>query len=342
MWAGKNKVPSIKPDVRRADVRSRGATLWADPEADSKCILQAKAGQSEAFDRLVRLHQEDLRRFVSCRIPAPDDVADLCQDVLVRAYLKLNQFNGRSTFRTWLLAIARRAVADFYRADHSRAFGAPAGADGEACARNQEPFRILRDRVAEVCEARQRIGRCLACVTEHLPLDEQVAVILCDIYGFNDREAARILGKSLGAFKHRLHRARTSMDRVSQAACVLVRKTGDATACGAHEELHERLGPTAIPGSAGATRDRRQSLNALRDELVREVESLFEDHFCPSSRLIQRKVSGRGPSTGARGPARRQRAANKPEKRGNYGRANTRGPTVQTVAAGRSSRALGD
>lgn len=294
MRAPEKQIPGVEPDAQSVNVREPGATLSADHDA---VIFQAKAGQSEAFDRLVGLHQEDLRRFVGRRIPAPDDVADLCQDVLVRAYLKLNQFDGRSTFRTWLLAIAKRAVADYYRAGHSLAFDTATRPDAEAYARTQEPFGTLRDSVAEVCDARQQIRHCLTCVKRNLPLEGQVAVILCDIYGFNDGEAARIMGESLGAFKHRLHRARTSMDRVSQVACVLVRKTGDAGACGALEQVHQRPGPTGIPAATEAPGGRTHSLNFLRDELVREVESLFEDHFCSPSRLIQRKVLGGGPST---------------------------------------------
>ena len=273
-----------------ANFREREPSMSADKETVSRFILQAKAGRSEAFDWLVRLHQGDLRRFVGRRIPTAEDVADLCQDVLVRAYLKLNQFNGRSTFRTWLRAIARRAVADFYRMRKSLSSDTSARADGEA---SQTP----KDSVAEVCEARQQIGHCLACLTKNLPLEDHVAVILCDIYGFNDREGARIMAKSLGAFKHLLHRARARMDEVSEAACVLVRKTGDAAACGARDRVHECQAPPEIPAAAPTTRCRRRALKPLRDELVREVESLLQDHFSRPSRLLQLKASGAGLGT---------------------------------------------
>ena len=253
-----------------------------DPGIGPSVLARAKAGDGEAFDRLVALHQEDLRRFVGCRIPGREDAADLCQDVLVRAYMKLNQVRGRSTFRTWLLAIAKRAVADFYRSDHAFRFVNGDRAGFALDSPEDENPQVHRDSVAESCEARQQIGHCLACLVGNLSLEEHVAVVLCDIYGFNDGETSRIMAKSLGAFKHLLHRARARMDQVSHTTCALVRKTGDAAACEARDHFGRHPpGPPGTPRTASSTASAQPSgtdaLLSLRAELVRETESLL--HF---------------------------------------------------------------
>ena len=92
--------------------------IWRrDPEPDqwASIINQAKSGDSAAFDQLASFYQDRLRRFISRKLSNEADSADLCQEVLFRAYSKLNTFQGGSSFDTWLFSIAKRAVAEYYR-----------------------------------------------------------------------------------------------------------------------------------------------------------------------------------------------------------------------------------
>lgn len=69
---------------------------------------------------LVHRHQGVLYRFLLARIGDEDQAADLVQDSLVKALRSLPQFRGESTFRTWLLAIARNEMLGRHRKEGRR------------------------------------------------------------------------------------------------------------------------------------------------------------------------------------------------------------------------------
>ena len=61
--------------------------------------------------------------------------------------------------------------------------------------------------------------------------EEQVVLVLCDIYGFSDKASCRMIGKKLGAFKHLLHKSRHLMKLISHDTCAVVGKTGTFSQC---------------------------------------------------------------------------------------------------------------
>ncbi|HMP78928.1 MAG TPA: sigma-70 family RNA polymerase sigma factor [Pirellulaceae bacterium] len=68
-----------------------------------------------AFEEIVRLYQRDVRSYVR-RYLATDDVADdLAQEVFVEVYRSLPRFEGRSSLKTWIMAIARNRVGSWLR-----------------------------------------------------------------------------------------------------------------------------------------------------------------------------------------------------------------------------------
>ncbi|WP_189042411.1 sigma-70 family RNA polymerase sigma factor [Micromonospora sonchi] len=77
--------------------------------------LAAGRGDHAAAAAFVRATQHDVRRFLA-HLPGVRDVDDLVQETYLRAWGALPSFAGRSTARTWLLAIARRVAVDQVRA----------------------------------------------------------------------------------------------------------------------------------------------------------------------------------------------------------------------------------
>ena len=92
----------ITPALPLAHGRSASAdesiTAWA---------LAARGGDSVAVDRFVRALHRDVIRYVAHLCADPQAVDDLAQDTFLRALGSLHRFEGRSSARTWLLAIAR-------------------------------------------------------------------------------------------------------------------------------------------------------------------------------------------------------------------------------------------
>jgi RNA polymerase sigma-70 factor, ECF subfamily len=73
-------------------------------------VLAVKAGNADAYDQLVRLHQVALRAFLATYCPNWEVVDDLAQQTFMWAYEHLNEYTPGTRFQTWLKAIARNVL----------------------------------------------------------------------------------------------------------------------------------------------------------------------------------------------------------------------------------------
>ncbi len=79
-----------------------------DPALDDATLVErARAGDTRATGALVSRHQGVVYRYLVGILEEEDLAADVAQDTFVQAIRHLEQFRGDSSFRTWLLAIAR-------------------------------------------------------------------------------------------------------------------------------------------------------------------------------------------------------------------------------------------
>lgn len=165
---------------------------------DARLVAAARVGDGGAFAELVARHQHALRGFLRRYVGHWGDADDLAQEAFVMAWSRLDRFEGRSSFRTWVCGIGYRMARDA-----KRAYGRARARDVEwleaQCEADQAP---LEDRIA------------LADAMATLPLDQRAAVALCLGEGFSHAEAADILGLPLGTVKSHVNRGR---ERLLQA-----------------------------------------------------------------------------------------------------------------------------
>ena len=185
--AGSDKVPVTKMSVDLSN------TIEAEEADDGTLVARTRAGDRGAFSALVRRHQATVFRVCHRILGDHEDAADATQEAFVRAYRKLDTFQGQSAFRTWLLRLTvnvslnertrRRSTAPL---DDERA--APgAGADTIAQA----------EASAQIHQALQR-----------LPANHRAAVVLRDLEGLSYAEVATALAVPEGTAKGWAHRGR--------------------------------------------------------------------------------------------------------------------------------------
>ncbi|MFH9892591.1 sigma-70 family RNA polymerase sigma factor [Streptomyces luteogriseus] len=192
----------ITPVLPLAHERSASAdesiTAWA---------LAARGGDSAAVDRFVRALHRDVIRYVAHLCGDPQAVDDLAQDTFLRALGSLHRFEGRSSARTWLLAIARRAVADSIR--YSAARPRPADLpDWEPAAELAQPRGLpgFDDGVA------------LLELLAGLPDERREAFVLTQLLGLPYAEAAALSNCPVGTVRSRVARARATLLALLAAA----------------------------------------------------------------------------------------------------------------------------
>lgn len=100
--------------------------------------------------------------------------------------------------------------------------------------------------------------------------EQQVALVLRDIYGFSDIVSCRMIGKKLGVFKHLLHKSRQLMNLISHDTCAVIRKTGDFSQCLACNALHRQMLGT-LPFEVSS----KNSPLPVPSELLGEINSLI-------------------------------------------------------------------
>ncbi|MFS4108776.1 sigma-70 family RNA polymerase sigma factor [Streptomyces sp. NPDC004684] len=174
------------------------ATAWA---------LAARGGDPDAADHFVRALHGDVLRYVTYLSGDPQAAHDLTQDTFVRAFGSLHRYEGRASARTWLLAIARRAVADSIRRAATRPRTADA-VDWRTAVENSRPHGLpgFEEGVA------------LLDLLGNLSGERRVAFLLTQVVGLSYEEAAGRVGCPVGTVRSRVSRARAVLERLLREA----------------------------------------------------------------------------------------------------------------------------
>lgn len=173
-----------------------------DDDAVTALALAAGRGDRRALEAFIKATQADLWRFVA-HLCEPGSADDLTQETYLRAIGALPRFSGRSSARTWLLAIGRRAVADHIRYQRSRP-RITGVTDAESPRIPRRPARGFEDVV--------EVGAMIA----DLPLDQREALLLTQVIGLSYAEAATVCGCPVGTIRSRVARARTRLIAAAQ------------------------------------------------------------------------------------------------------------------------------
>ncbi|WP_314178467.1 sigma-70 family RNA polymerase sigma factor [Streptomyces winkii] len=172
----------------------------ADDAETTAWALAARAGDEEAAHRFVRATQLDVRRFVTHLSGDAQAADDLVQETYLRALRSLPGFEGRSSARTWLLTIARRAVADRIRASSCRP-RLSGSDDWQAAVEKAQPHGLpgFEEGVA--------LSELLAVIDGR----RREAFVLTQLLGLSYAQAAAVIGCPLGTVRSRVARARESL-----------------------------------------------------------------------------------------------------------------------------------
>jgi RNA polymerase sigma-70 factor (ECF subfamily) len=211
-------------------------------EQETELVERAVNGDQAAFGELVEPLRKPLFSYIYRMVTLRQDAEDLMQDVLVRVLQSLPGFRGEARFKTWLFGIATHACMDHLRSKkrwrvEAQLYGQY---ETEADEKEVEKLHALMDSPEFVFEMREHIAFCFSCISRTLEPDEQAAIMLREVLGFSNQEAAKMLDVSEPVFRHRLSAARSKMTGTYEGLCQLINKTGVCWQC---KGLHEFAGP---------------------------------------------------------------------------------------------------
>jgi RNA polymerase sigma-70 factor (ECF subfamily) len=171
-------------------------------------VREAKGGDFEAFEELVRRYEERIYGLALRMTRHPEDAEDILQETFIRAFEHLPSFREESSFSTWLFRIATNAALMKLRRERSAEIYSL-----DQPAPDLDPMEMTRDvedwapNAEEMMEA-EELRQLLEDAVGELPEIYRAVFILRDIEGLPAKEVARILDLSVPAVKSRLLRAR--------------------------------------------------------------------------------------------------------------------------------------
>jgi len=194
---------------------------------DERELLEAaRAGDEEAFARLIGPYQAQLRTHCYRMLGSMHDAEDALQETMLRAWSGLPRFESRSSLRSWLYRIATNASLRMIEKRPKRVLPIDYGpaADphvsfGEPLAESiwLEPYPDAQLGVEGSMlgpdaryEQRESIELAFAAAFQHLPARQRAVLILRDVLGFSARETAEALEMtpvSVGSALQRAHKA---------------------------------------------------------------------------------------------------------------------------------------
>lgn len=235
-------------------------------------LAAAVAGDRSAFDELAGPVLGPLRSFILRMVAHVDDAEELTQDVLVKAHQGLGAFRADASFKTWLFSIATRTVIDHLRKKKRWSVEAQNKA---AAAMYDDPEVVAQFGAATaepdfVFSVREHIAFCFSCLGRSLEPVQSAVLQLREVYGFQNREAAKMLEMSESVFRHHLASARAAMQEAYEGLCALVNKTGVCYQCSGLRDLAapEKRGEALVAiGTVDQSREERfnERLRIVRD-----------------------------------------------------------------------------
>jgi RNA polymerase sigma factor (sigma-70 family) len=180
-------------------LRLRGCRGGEDPVVEPALIKAAQAGDKEALVSLLREIESQVYRTAYYILNHEQDALDVAQEALIRIYTKIDSYEEKAQFRTWVQRIVTNICIDKFRRkrpsvsidEHDLVFHSGDNVEGE----------VLAAYAAD--EIREAIGK--------LPEHHRTVVVLRYLQDFSYNEIADSLGLPLNTVKSYLFRARQQL-----------------------------------------------------------------------------------------------------------------------------------
>lgn len=221
-----------------------------------------------------------LKSFILRMTASVEDTDDLTQDTFIKANQNLGTFKNESTLKTWVFAIATNLTKNFLRS--KKRWTDNVTDVGKAAAIGSPDFMqkimtVHQTSSQGIFELNEHINFCFTCIGKTLPIEQQITLLLKEIYDFKVVEVAEILQVTEGVVKHLLFNGRQTMIKIFEKRCSLISKEGICHQCSElngifnpqHETQKELM---KIEMVKQATKSNTEELLDLRIKIAKSID----------------------------------------------------------------------
>jgi RNA polymerase sigma-70 factor, ECF subfamily len=176
---------------------------------DVVLVRLAQRGDAEAFEELVARHRDRIFARAYSMMRNEEEAIDLSQEAWVKGWQRLKQFQGESSFSTWMTRIAINLCLDQLRKQKRHRAESIEEMDEESggVERLMPPVTYNPTERLERGELRQRIDRAMS----QLSFEHRTVLVLHEFEEMEYKEIATAMGCSIGTVMSRLFYARRKL-----------------------------------------------------------------------------------------------------------------------------------
>jgi len=194
---------------------------------ESEQLAAARKGDSQQFSEVTEPYRRELQVHCYRILGSVHEAEDMVQETMLKAWKRLDTYEGRASFRSWLYKIATNSCLDFLDQKKSRRllpFDERSPSDPQTPILPPtpevswlEPFpdEWLGDKSALNPEARysdaESISLAFLTALQTLPARQRAVLILRDVLDFSANETSEVLELTTSSVNSALHRARTTL-----------------------------------------------------------------------------------------------------------------------------------
>jgi RNA polymerase sigma-70 factor (ECF subfamily) len=181
--------------------------------SDHELLERCRAGDEEAFDDLVRRHQQRAFNVAFQVLRDREDATEVAQDAFVRIYRSVNNFRGECEFTTWLHQIVVNLARNKHRWWKRRGRQSSVSLDSPVeMGDGGAPMQIAANGDApDVETVKAEFVELLSRRMEELPRKLREVLVLRNVENLSYEQIATVLDCSIGTVKSRIARAREAL-----------------------------------------------------------------------------------------------------------------------------------
>ena len=179
---------------------------------DAELVNRVLAGSEHAFEALVHRYERPVFTVIVRVVRDPSRAEELAQDTFLKAFRRLETYDPRRKFSSWVLAIAHNTAIDDLRRGGGKTVSFEDLAD-----RGEGVIDVASDGPGDKAE-RAELARTLARAIDQLSPEYRALVGLRYENDLDYDEIVEITGLPMGTVKSYLHRARRALGERLRAA----------------------------------------------------------------------------------------------------------------------------
>lgn len=214
--------------------------------------------------------KDELASYIFRLVTNKEQTEDIVHDTYLKVVDKIDTFKGNASFKTWVFSIATNLSKNILIKQNrwevtAQDYGALLHVKSKA---HWDAFQqVFNSTPEQEYEVKEHLTYCFNCINKTLEIEQQVCLLLKEVYDFKVQEIMQITDLSEGKVKHAIANARKNLSDIFDSRCAFLNKNGVCHQC------------TELTGILNSKQDAQQKANKLkiaRQNNTHSKEKLFD------------------------------------------------------------------